>query len=235
MNFLEDRFEDYFEDQSEAEQIIEAAAEKLVGLISEKTKAGIERYKNWYESSDKMRVELQKESYEQREKIKVLEIELSKVRKELERRDNEISKVPFMPGEKVYWVGNDCPNTVTIKCSTCNGNGKVKTQTTDYGEVEITCPHCKGKKCVTYEPAKAYSGYIVESNIALKVTDDTPSFIYRLVDNESDLKRFKNNEEKYAFTRSEIYKTKDEAKAVADQETEKRKFEAEKNLYPDNK
>ena len=81
MNFLEDRFEDYFEDQSEAEQIIEAAAEKLVGLISEKTKAGIERYKNWYESSDKMRVELQKESYEQREKIKVLEIELNKAKK----------------------------------------------------------------------------------------------------------------------------------------------------------
>ena len=46
--------------------------------------------------------------------------------------------------------------------------------------------------------------------------------------------QFTNNEEKYAFTRSEIYKTKDEAKAVADQETEKRKLEAEKNLHHDN-
>lgn len=61
-------FDDYFEDQSEVEQIIDDATDKLVGLISEKTKSEIERYKNWYESSDKMRAELQKRVYEQQEK-----------------------------------------------------------------------------------------------------------------------------------------------------------------------
>ena len=39
-------FDDYFEDQSEADQIIEEATERLVGLISEQTKSEIERYKN---------------------------------------------------------------------------------------------------------------------------------------------------------------------------------------------
>lgn len=137
-------FDDYFEDRSEAEQIIDDATDKLVGLISEKTKSEIERYKNWYESSDKMRAELQKQVYEQQEKIRVLEVDLKRAKEELERKDNEIPKVPFMPGDKVWFIGNDCINGVTVECPICKGRGKVKTQTADYGEVEITCPHCKG-------------------------------------------------------------------------------------------
>ena len=53
-------FDDYFEDQSEVEQIIDEATDKLVGLISEKTKSEIERYKNWYESLKEDAAELQK-------------------------------------------------------------------------------------------------------------------------------------------------------------------------------
>ena len=52
-------FDDYFEDQSEAEQIIDEATDKLVGLISEKTKSEIERYKNWYNSAAEVRDKLQ--------------------------------------------------------------------------------------------------------------------------------------------------------------------------------
>lgn len=76
-------FNDYFEDQSEAEQIIDDATDKLIGLISEKTKSEIERYKNWYESSDKMRAELQKQVYEQQEKIRVLKVDLKRAKEEL--------------------------------------------------------------------------------------------------------------------------------------------------------
>lgn len=137
-----------------------------------------------------------------------------------------------MPGEKVWWIGSDCQNEVTIKCSTCNGIGKVKTQTADYGEVEITCPHCKGEKSVTYEPAKAYPGYVVRSHIKLDISSDTPSFIYELVDNDGDLKRFKNNKKRYTFSCYKIYKTEDEVKEAANQETEKRKSKAKENLYP---
>ena len=224
-------FDDYFEDQSEAEQIIDDATDKLVGLISEKTKSEIERYKNWYESSDKMRAELQKQVYEQQEKIRVLEIDLKRTKEELEKRDNEIPKAPFMPGDKVWYIGNDCRNEVTIKCSTCQGNGKVKTQTTDYGEVEITCPHCKGNRLTRYEPAKAYSSYVVRSRITLDAADDVPSFIYDLVGDESELEKFKANEDRYTFSRYEIYKTKEEADKAANQETEIRKSKAEERLF----
>ena len=223
----------YFEDQSEAEQIIEEASEKLIGLISEKTKAEIERYKRLYELDSKRASALQKEVFEQREKINVLEIDLKRAKEELERQDNEIPKVPFMPGEKVWWVSNDCQNEAIIKCATCQGTGEVKTQTTDFGEVEITCPHCKGQRYVSYAPAKAYLGYVVSSYITLDASSDMPSFVYDLVTDEDELKSFKNHETYYTFTRNEVYKTEEEAKKAADQETEKRKAEAEKGLYPD--
>lgn len=224
-------FDDYFEDQSEAEQIIDDATDKLVGLISEKTKSEIERYKNWYESTAEVRDKLQKRVYEQVEQIKVLEIDLKRAKEELERRDNEIPKVPFMPGDKVWFIGNDCINGVTIECPVCKGRGKVKTQTTDYGEVEITCPHCKGNKTARYEPAKACQGYVVRSRITLDAADDVPSFIYDLVRDESELEKFKANEDRYTFSRYEIYKTKEEAKKAADQETEIRKSKAEEQLF----
>lgn len=215
--------DDYFEDQSEADQIIEEAVDKLTSLISDKTKSEIERYKNWYESTSDIRNKLQKQVYEQAEQIKVLEIDLKKTKEELEKSNNEIPKVPFMPGDKVWWVGNDCRNEVVIKCSTCEGKGKVKTQTVDYGEVEITCPSCKGNSVARYEPAKAYQGYVVRSRITLDAADDAPSFIYDLVESASDLERFKTNEDMYTFHRYAIYKTKEEAEKAANQETEIRR------------
>lgn len=223
-------FDDYFEDQSEVEQIIDEATDKLVELISEKTKSEIERYKNWYESAAEVRDKLQKRVYEQAEQIKVLEVDLKRVKEELERKDNEIPKVPFMPGDKVWFIGNDCRNEVLIECPVCKGRGKVKTQTADYGEVEITCPHCKGNSVARYEPAKAYQGYVVRSRITLDAADDVPSFIYDLVKDESDLEKFKSNEDIYTFSRYEIYKTKEEAEKAANQETEKRKFNAEEKF-----
>ncbi len=223
-------FDDYFEDQSEVEQILDDATDKLVGLISEKTKAEIEKYKNWYESASDVRNKLQKQVYEQQEQIKILEIDLKRAKEELERKDNEIPKVPFMPGDKVWYIGNDCRNEVTIKCSTCQGNGKVKTQTADYGEIEMMCPRCKGYSVARYYPAKAYQGYVVRSRITLDAADDVPSFIYDLVENASDLERFKTNEDMYTFSRYEIYKTKEEAEKAANQETEIRKSKAEEKF-----
>lgn len=226
-------FDDYFKDQSEAEQIIDDATDKLVGLISEKTKSEIERYKNWYKSTAEMRDKLQKRVYEQAEQIKVLEIDLKRAKEELERKDNELPKVPFVPGDKVWFIGNDCRNEVIVKCPICKGRGKVKTQTADYGEIEITCPRCKGSCDTKYEPAKAYQGYVARSHITLDVADDRPSFIYNLVRDESDLERFKTNDG-YTFNVFEVYKTKKEAEKAADQETKIRKLKAEQKFLNEN-
>ena len=223
-------FDDYFEDQSEVEQILDDATNKLVDLISEKTKSEIERYKNWYESTAEVRDKLQKRVYEQAEQIKVLEIDLKRAKEELERKDNEIPKVPFVPGDKVWYIDNDCINEVVINCPVCEERGKVKTQTADYGKVEITCPHCKGNSVARYYPAKAYQGYVVRSHITLDAVDDVPSFIYNLVENASDLERFKTNEDRYTFSRYAIYKTKEEADKAANRETEIRKSMADEKF-----
>ena len=212
--------------KSQADEIVHEAKDKLVDLIYENVKSEIERYKNWYESAAEVRDKLQKRVYEQAEQIKVLEIDLKRTKEELERKDNEIPKVPFMPGDKVWWIGNDSMNEVTIKCPICEGKGKVKTQTTDYGEVEIICPHCKGNSTTRYEPAKAYQGYVVRTRITLDAADDVPGFIYDLVRDEGDLKRFKNNAGVYTFSSFAIYKTKEEADKVANQETEIRRNRA---------
>ena len=230
MRLNEVKMDYYFEDQSEAEQIIEEAADKLMGLISEKTKAEIEEYKNWATTAQFRTSQLERTAYEQQERINVLEIDLKRAKEELERKDNEIPKVPFMLGKKVWWVDDDYQNAAIIKCVTCHGTGRVKTQTADFGEVEITCPHCKGQRYASYEPVKAYPGYVVRSHIVLDASSDTPSFAYDLVEDEENLKRFKNKEKCYTFTEYKIYKTEDEAKKAADQETEKRKLEVEKEL-----
>ena len=169
--------------------------------------------------------------YEQQEKIRVLEIDLKRAKEELERKDNEIPKVPFMPGDKVWFIGDDYINGVTVECPTCKGRGKVKTQAADYGEVEITCPHCKGNRTARYELAKACQGYVVRSRITLDTADDVPSFIYNLVGDERELEKFKANENRYTFSRYEIYKTKEEAEKAADQETKIRKLKAEEQLF----
>lgn len=42
--------------------------------------------------------------------------------------------------------------------------------------------------------------------------------------------KLKTNEDRYTFSRYEIYKTKEEAEKAANQETEKRKFNAEEKF-----
>ena len=58
-----------------------------------------------------------------------------------------------------------------------------------------------------------------------------PGFIYDLVRDESELEKFKANEDRYTFSRYEIYKTKEEAEKAADQETKIRKLKAEEQLF----
>ena len=72
---------------------------------------------------------------------------------------------------------------------------------------------------------------MVRSHINLDVVDDVPSFIYDLVEDASDLEKFKTNQDRYTFSRYEIYKTKEEADKAANQETEIRKSKAEELLF----
>ena len=85
--------------ESQADEIVHEAKDKLIDLIYENVKSEIEEDKKNYERAKKRADELQKECYEKREKIDVLEIELKKVKEELERTDKMIPKTPFALGD----------------------------------------------------------------------------------------------------------------------------------------
>lgn len=220
---------DYFEEASEADQVIEEAVDKLTSLISDKTKSEIERYKNWYESANKMRAELQKQVYEQQEQIKVLEIDSKRVKEELDRKDNEIPKVPFTPGEEVWWVGDSLGEEIV--CPVCRGKRKVTAQTTEYGELEVQCPHCKGRGNAYYNPLKAYKGYIAKTHISLAVGNKI-SFSYTLSKEKCYIDRYLENSDcsGYFFNKPEVYKDESAAQLVVAEENEKRRKYAEKIL-----
>ena len=221
---------DYFEEASEADQIIEEAVNQLVGLISDKTKSEIERYKNWYTSIIEVRDKLQKRVYEQAEKIKVLEIDLKRVKEELDRKDNEIPKVPFTPGEEVWWVGDSLGEEIV--CPVCQGKRKVTAQTTEYGELEVQCPHCKGRGTAYYNPLKAYKGYIAKTHISLAVGNKI-SFSYTLSKEKCYIDRYLNENSDcscYFFNKPEVYKDESAAQLVVAEENEKRRKYAEKIL-----
>ena len=221
---------DYFEeDKSEADQIIEEATEKLVGLISEKTKSEIERYKNWYESADKMRAELQKQVYELGEQNEILKLDAKTAKEELERQDNEIPKIKFIPGEQVYYLANT--KRVDVACPTCQGTGSVTIKTEEFGDQKITCPRCKGigdKRCLSYYTVTPTQAWVVGVNIDIELGKQRPTFKYIL--HESYEKPTQKSAGWICCSRDEdqLFKSKSDATKAAQEEIQRRKEEAER-------
>ncbi len=94
---INDYFDYKFDEdiESQADEIVHEAKDRLVDLIYGNAKSEIEEDKKNYERAKERADELQKECYENREKINVLEIELKKAKEELERTDKIIPKTPF--------------------------------------------------------------------------------------------------------------------------------------------
>ena len=220
---------DYFEDKSEADQIIDEAVEQLTGLISKRVKDDTEKVQKENSKLSDRNAELQKEIWELREQNDLLKLDLEATKQELERNDNKIPRVPFMPGDRIYFIG--ARDSVYIKCPKCGGNGKLKFQTIEYGEIKATCPQCKGIGEESYAPAIACDGYILRSRVTLDAMQDTPSFMYDLVSDIRDLNSIKNGGSVYTFSLKDVYKTEDEAQKVAISLTEQRKRFAEKRIF----
>lgn len=217
---------DYFEDKSEAEQVVDDAIEQLTGLISRRIKDDIDETKKQNEKLSDKNAELLKENWELREQNDILKLDVKYAKAELEREDNKIPRVPYMPGDEAWYIGNE--KHITIKCPKCGGIGTVKTQTTDYGEIKIACPKCKGQSTTGYYIAVPYHCYVARTFIALDAKNDSPKFTYDLVSNEQELDMYKRSKTLSTTHKDTIYKTKKEAEEAANKETEARKIEAEK-------
>lgn len=232
-----DRYFDYEFDgdiESQADEIVHEAKDKLVDLIYENVKSEIEQDRQNYVRAKERADELQKECYEKREKINALEIELKKVKEELERSDKLIPKTPFALGDEVWVPRRKCVDRGEVKCPMCNGEGYITTLTDVYGTLKCICPHCNnewGKIRAEYDKYSVERRYIKSINIFTDKAKET-RFDYGTIEDEKclDVKDYN-----YVTTVTHVYATREEALAKAQEWENESKKKAEEKILGEKK
>lgn len=220
--------------ESQADEIVHEAKDKLVDLIYENVKSEIEQDKQNYVRAKERADELQKECYEKREKIDALEIELKRVKEELERTDKLIPKTPFALGDEVWVPYSKYSDKGEVKCPMCNGEGYITALTNVYGKLKCVCPHCnneRGKTRAEYDKYSVERRYIKSINI---FTDKAKEirFDYGTIEDKGNLDV---KDYHYVNTVTHVYATKEEALAKAQEWENESKKKAEEKIFGENK
>ena len=232
-----DRYFDYEFDgdiESQADEIVHKAKDKLVDLIYGNVKSEIEEDRKNYERAKERADELQKECYEKREKINVLEIELKKVKEELERNDKLIPKTPFALGDEVWVTYRKYNDKGEVKCPMCNGEGYITALTDVYGTLKCVCPHCNNewwKTRAEYDKYSVERRYIKSINIFIDKAKET-SFEYGTIEDKEKLDVKDYNYVNYV---NYVYVTKEEALKKAQELENESKKKAEEKIFGENR
>lgn len=216
--------------ESQADEIVHEAKDKLVDLIYENVKSEIEEDRKNYERAKERADELQKECYEKREKINVLEIELKKIKEELERTDKIIPKTPFALGDEVWVPYRKYGDKGEVKCPICNGEGYITALTDVYGTLKCVCPHCNndfGKARVEYDKYYVERRYIKSISIFIDKAKET-KFNYGTIE---DKKNLDVKDYPYVNTVTHVYATREEALAKAQELENEGKKKAEEKIF----
>lgn len=220
--------------ESQADEIINEAKDKFVDLIYENVKSEIEQDKKNYEKAKERSDELQKECYEKREKINALEIELKKVKEELERSDKLIPKTPFALGDEVWVPYRKYDDRGEVKCPVCNGEGYITTLTDVYGTLKCICPHCNnewGKTKAEYDKYYVERRYIKSISIFTDKAKET-RFDYGTIEDKNNLGV---KDYHYVTTVTHVYATREEALAKAQEWENESKKKAEEKIFGEKK
>ena len=215
--------------ESQADEIVHEAKDKLVDLIYENVKSEIEEDRQNYERAKKRADELQKECYEKREKIDVLEIELKKVKEELERSDKLIPKTPFAIGDEVWVTYRKYNDKGEVRCPMCNGEGYITALTDVYGTLKCVCPHCNnewGKTKAEYDKYYIERRYIKSISIFIDKAKET-RFEYGTIEDKEKLDVKDYNYVNYI---KHVYATKEEALEKAQELENEGKKKAEEKI-----
>lgn len=216
--------------ESQADEIVHEAKDKLVDLIYENVKSEIEEDKKNYERAKERADELQKECYEKREKIAALEIELKKVKEELERSDKIIPKTPFALGDEVWVTYRKYNDKGEVRCPMCNGEGYITALTDVYGTLKCVCPHCNnewGRTKAEYDKYYIERRYIKSINIFTDKAKET-RFDYGTIEDKKNLDVKDYN---YVTTVTHVYATKEEALEKAQELENEGKKKAEEKIF----
>lgn len=220
--------------ESQADEIVHEAKDKLVDLIYGNVKSEIEQDKRNYVRAKERADELQKECYEQREKINTLEIELKRVKEELERTDKLIPKTPFALGDEVWVPYRKYGDKGEVKCPMCNGEGYITALTDVYGTLKCICPHCHndwGKTKAEYDKYYIERRYIKSINIFTDKAKET-RFDYGTIE---DKKNLDVKDYHYVNTVTHVYVTREEALAKAQEWENESKKKAEEKIFGEKK
>lgn len=220
--------------ESQADEIVNEAKDKLVDLIYGNAKSEIEEDRKNYLRAKERADELQKECYEKREKINVLEIELKKVKEELERSDKSIPKTPFALGDEVWVPYRKYGDKGEVRCPICNGEGYITALTDVYGTLKCVCPHCNnewGKTTAEYDKYSVERRYIKSINIFTDKAKET-RFDYGTIEDKKNLDVKDYN---YVTTVTHVYATREEALAKAREWENESKKKAEEKIFGERK
>lgn len=220
--------------ESQADEIVHEAKDKLVDLIYGNAKSEIEEDRKNYERAKERAAELQKECYENKEKINVLEIELKKAKEELERNDKLIPKTPFALGDEVWVTYRKYDNKGEVRCPICNGDGYITALTDVYGTLKCVCPHCNnewGKTKAEYDKYYIERRYIKSISIFIDKVKET-RFEYGTIEDKEKLDVKDYNYVNYV---KNVYVTKEEALKKAQELENEGKKQAEEKIFGENK
>lgn len=216
--------------ESQADEIVHEAKDKLIDLIYENVKSEIEEDRKNYERAKERADELQKECYEKREKINVLEIELKKAKEELERTDKIIPKTPFALGDEVWVTYRKYNDKGEVRCPICNGEGYITTRTDVYEMLKCICPRCNnewGKTRAEYDKYSVERRYIKSINIFIDKVKET-RFEYGTIEDKKNLDIKDYNYVNYV---KYVYATKEEALKKAQELESEGKKKAEEKIF----
>lgn len=216
--------------ESQADEIVHEAKDKLVDLIYGNAKSEIEEDRKNYARAKERADELQKECYEKREKINALEIELKKVKEELERSDKLIPKTPFALGDEVWVTYRKYNDKGEVRCPMCNGEGYITALTDVYGTLKCVCPHCNnewGKTKAEYDKYYVGRRYIKSISIFTDKTKET-RFEYGTIEDKKNLDVKDYNYVNYV---KQVYATKEEALEKAQELENEGKKKAEEKIF----
>ena len=219
--------------ESQADEIVHEAKDKLVDLIYGNAKSEIEEDRKNYARAKERADELQKECYEKREKINALEIELKKVKEELERTDKLIPKTPFALGDEVWVTYRKYNDKGEVRCPMCNGEGYITALTDVYGTLKCVCPHCNnewGRTKAEYDKYYIERRYIKSISIFIDKAKET-RFEYGTIEDKEKLDVKDYNYVNYVNYVKHVYATKEEALEKAQELENEGKKKAEEKIF----
>lgn len=130
-----------YPDYSALDELVDETTNKIKNMIIEGTKEKVDEILNKAKATeDRLNITTNR-LIESGKENRSLKTENDKLKEELQQKRTSLDTLPLEIGEKVYYLKNW--NTDTVVCPLCKGTGKVTTHSDEYGDVEITCPHCK--------------------------------------------------------------------------------------------